>query len=92
MAKVTSIEAVESASAGNDSNGANSGPGAEYIALVEWLRECELKNEDVRVAAIVTTAKGAPEHEKLRYSYPAVKQGKIDGYERADGSVVIKPD
>lgn len=92
MAKVTSVEAVESTPAGNDSNGANSGPGAEYLALVEWLRECELKNEDVRVAAIVTTDTGAPDYERLTYSYPAVKQGKVEGYERTDGSLVLKPE
>lgn len=91
MAKNTDPQAAETILPDNGGERADIGPGPGYLALVEWIRQLEEDDADVRVYAIVTTDPNAPREEFLKYSRPPVKQGAMDGYEKADGSIMPSP-
>jgi len=90
MAKVTGTKASKSASTGDDNDRPVSSKRISFSEVVEWINGLERSDTNTRVAAILTTDSKAPEFHCLRFSYPPVKIGKITGYEKPDGSIILK--
>ena len=59
------------------------------MELAEWINGIEEADETVRVHKILSADSEAPESFRCKYSFPFVAVGDIDGYEKADGSIVI---
>lgn len=89
MAKDASIKTPETTLPDDPANGSISQPSDQFYALIDWVKALEDENKSTRVHAILTSDANAPEFVRLQYSYPPCKIGKIDGYQRGDGSVVL---
>ena len=89
MAKNASIEALETALPDDPTDGQISSGSAEFDALIAWIDELEAKDPTIRVHQVLTKYKAAPAFVRVRYSYPPVKVGELNGYAKGDGSIVM---